>query len=96
MAGVSNSVSFRQGTNVEFEGPSFVEGGEGGAPNSVSLNPKCANVRMVECAKSRTLARLSADVTITSLELTAMFAEKQRELEDHLLQLLSLFQSSSS
>lgn len=27
MAGVSNSVSFRQGTNVEFEGPSFVEGG---------------------------------------------------------------------
>ena len=35
MAGVSNSVSFRQGTNVEFEGPSFVEGGEGGAPNSV-------------------------------------------------------------
>ena len=27
VAGVSNSVSFRQGTNVEFEGPSFVEGG---------------------------------------------------------------------
>ena len=27
VAGVSNSVSFRQGTNVEFEGPSFVENG---------------------------------------------------------------------
>merc|ERR1712012_788431 len=35
VGGISNSVSFRQGTNVEFEGPSFVEGGEGGAPNSV-------------------------------------------------------------
>ena len=27
VAGVSNSVSFRQGTNVEFEGPSFKDGG---------------------------------------------------------------------
>ena len=27
VGGISNSVSFRQGTNVEFEGPSFVEGG---------------------------------------------------------------------
>ena len=32
VAGVSNSVSFRQGTNVEFEGPSFVEGGAPAPP----------------------------------------------------------------
>ena len=31
VAGVSNSVSFRQGTNVEFEGPSFKDGGAGEA-----------------------------------------------------------------
>jgi len=29
LGGITNSVSFRQGTNVEFEGPSFVEGGNG-------------------------------------------------------------------
>lgn len=29
LGGIANSVSFRQGTNVEFEGPSFVEGGNG-------------------------------------------------------------------
>ena len=36
VAGVSNSVSFRQGTNVEFEGPSFKEGepGEAGAADN--------------------------------------------------------------
>ena len=40
MAGVSNSVSFRQGTNVEFEGPSFVEGG---APPPVVDNRDFSN-----------------------------------------------------
>jgi low density lipoprotein-related protein 2 len=29
LGGITNSVSFRQGTNVEFDGPSFVEGGNG-------------------------------------------------------------------
>lgn len=32
LGGITNSVSFRQGTNVEFEGPSFVEGGNNGVP----------------------------------------------------------------
>ena len=32
LGGITNSVSFRQGTNVEFEGPSFVEGGNGVPP----------------------------------------------------------------
>ena len=40
VAGVSNSVSFRQGTNVEFEGPSFVEGG---APPPVVDNRDFSN-----------------------------------------------------
>ena len=42
VAGVSNSVSFRQGTNVEFEGPSFKDGGESaatGADNRDFSNP---------------------------------------------------------
>jgi len=30
LGGITNSVSFRQGTNVEFEGPSFVGGADGG------------------------------------------------------------------
>jgi hypothetical protein len=29
LGGITNSVSFRQGTNVEFEGPSFVGGADG-------------------------------------------------------------------
>ena len=61
-----------------------------------SPSPKCANVRMAECVKSLKLARLSVDVMTTSLELTVMFAEKQRALVDLLLLQLSLFRSSSS
>jgi low density lipoprotein-related protein 2 len=38
LGGITNSVSFRQGTNVEFEGPSFVESGNG----AVSQKPDAA------------------------------------------------------
>ena len=37
LGGITNSVSFRQGTNVEFEGPSFVEGGNG-VPTKVGFS----------------------------------------------------------
>merc|ERR1719348_762937 len=45
VAGVSNSVSFRQGTNVEFEGPSFVENGSqpGTGPAGVVDNRDFSN-----------------------------------------------------
>ena len=35
LGGITNSVSFRQGTNVEFEGPSFVESGNGSVSQKV-------------------------------------------------------------
>ena len=48
LGGITNSVSFRQGTNVEFEGPSFVESGNGAVSQKVRCQHKSNKEQSIE------------------------------------------------